>query len=50
MWIHVFVINGMTMGLALIVSWINDNLIVGSENVAMETNESIMLCFECSYK
>merc|ERR1712127_842330 len=35
-------------GLALMVSWIDDNLIVGNEKVAAETKAKLMARFECS--
>ncbi len=35
-------------GLALMVSWINDNLIVGNEKIAEETKANLMARFDCS--
>ena len=32
------------------VSWIDDNLIMGNEKVALETKRNLMDCFDCSDK
>ncbi len=37
-------------GLALMVPWINDNLIMGNEKVAVETKKKLVDCFDCSDK
>ena len=35
------------MGLVIIVSWIDDNLVVGSDEVVMHTKQELMSRFEC---